>query len=116
MATTHAGSAARSAARTADPIRDAVSRLLERLPAREDCTVLVDFLEDDLREGLNALGDVEAHFTDVLDALRSDHLGPIALIEASEDIDVLRRLEYLLVVVAQLRRRLSMAAGKLREG
>jgi hypothetical protein len=50
----------------------------------------------------------------VLEALDSDALSPIALIEASDDIAVLRRLEYLMVVVSQLRRRLSQAAGKLR--
>lgn len=77
--------------------------------------MLVDFLEDDLREGLGAIAEVEAHFADVIDALQSDRVSPIALIEASEDLETLRRLEYLLVVVAQLRRRLSQAAGKLRD-
>ena len=98
-----------------DPIQSAVRGLRRVLPRREDCEVLIDFLEDDLREGLGALADVEAHFTDVLEALDADALSPIALIEASDDIAVLRRLEYLLVVVSQLRRRLSQAAGKLHQ-
>jgi hypothetical protein len=99
--------------RAPDPLREAVSRLAQALPARADAQVLLDFLEDDLREGLGALGDVEAHFTDVLDALRAPRLSPSALLEAGEDLLALQRLEYLLVVVSQLRRRLSQAAGLL---
>jgi hypothetical protein len=96
-----------------DPIRAAVERLASALPAREDSRVLVDFLEDDLREGLSAIGDLEAHFTDILDALRSPRLSPVALLEVSEDLRTLERLEYLMVVVSQLRRRLSQAAGRI---
>jgi|SRR5579871_3926012 len=102
--------------RQTDPIRQAVERLRAALPAREDCTVLADFLEDDLREGLMALNEVEAHFTDVIDAVGAPRPSPIGLLQASEDLHVLRRVEYLLVVVAQLRRRLSQAAGKLHQG
>lgn len=101
--------------RSVDAIRESVERLEDRLPAREDTAVMLDFLEDDLREGLDAIADIEAHFTDVLDALRSDKPSPIRLMEAAEDFRVLNRLEYLMVVVAQLRRRLSQAAGKLHE-
>jgi hypothetical protein len=97
-----------------DPIREAAKRLLGVLPAREDSRVLVDFLEDDLREGFDAIADVEAHFVEVLDALRADHLTPLGLLDASEDLRVLQRLEYLLTVVSQLRRRLSQAAGRVR--
>lgn len=97
-----------------DPIAVAAHRLKEALPAREDCQVLVDFLEDDLREGLAAVADVEAHFTDILDALRADRLRPISLLDVAEDYRVLERLEYLMVVVSQLRRRLSQGAGKLK--
>lgn len=97
-----------------DPIREAVARLVAALPEREDSKVLVDFLEDDLREGLGAIAEVEAHFTDILDALRADRVSPISLINASEDYRVLERLEYLMVVVSQLRRRLAQAAGKVR--
>lgn len=98
-----------------DSLREAVRRLAALLPAREDSTVLIDFLEDDLREGLAAIGDVEAHFTDILDALQSARVTPITLLDASDDLRVLQRLEYLMVVVSHLRRRLSMAAGKLRD-
>ncbi len=103
--------------RAPDPLREAVARLAEALPERADAAVLLDFLEDDLREGLGALGDVEAHFTDVLDALRAPRLSPAALLEVGDDLLALQRLEYLLGVVSQLRRRLSQAAGLLhREG
>jgi hypothetical protein len=99
-----------------DPVRDAVQRLARALPARTDAAVLVDFLEDDLREGLDALGDVEAHFADVLDALESRQLSARVLVDAGDDLRALQRLEYLLTVVTQLRRRLSQAAGMMRQG
>jgi hypothetical protein len=99
--------------RAPDPLREAVGRLADALPERADATVLLDFLEDDLREGLGALSDVEAHFTDVLDALRASRLSPVALLEAGDELHALQRLEYLHGVVSQLRRRLSQAAGML---
>ncbi|MCA2981946.1 MAG: hypothetical protein INH41_20780 [Myxococcaceae bacterium] len=113
MPTTHAAPRHLSLSRSVDAIRESVERLEERLPRREDASVMLDFLEDDLREGLDAIAEVEAHFTDVLDVLRRDDTTPIQLMEAAEDFRVLSRLEYLMVVVAQLRRRLSQAAGTL---
>lgn len=101
--------------RSVDAIRESVDRLERLLPDREDSAILLDFIEDDLREGLDAISEVEAHFTDVLDALRAEKPSPISLLEAAEDFRVLNRIEYLMVVVAQLRRRLSQAAGKMRE-
>lgn len=100
--------------RSVDAIKESVDRLERFLPEREDCAVLLDFLEDDLREGLDAVADVEAHFTDVLDTLRNERPTPIGLLEAAEDFRVLNRLEYLMVVVAQLRKRLAQSAAKLR--
>lgn len=97
--------------RRADPVRVAMERLAHSLPARTDANVLVDLLEDDLREGLDALGDVEAHFTDLLDTLRTEDLSPVALLEAGEDLRVLQRVDYLHHVIVQLRRRLSQAAA-----
>lgn len=101
--------------KSVDAIRESVDRLERFLPDREDSQVLLDFLEDDLREGLDALVEVESHFTDVLDLLRNERPTPLRLVEAAEDFRVLNRLEYLMVVVAQLRRRLAQAAGKMRE-
>ncbi|MBZ4416974.1 hypothetical protein [Myxococcus sp. RHSTA-1-4] len=97
--------------RRADPVRVAMERLAHSLPARADAAVLVDLLEDDLREGLDALGDVEAHFTDLLDTLRTENLSPVALLEAGEDLRVLQRLDYLHHVIVQVRKRLSQAAS-----
>jgi hypothetical protein len=102
--------------RRADPVRVAAERLAHALPARTDATVLVELLEDDLREGLDALGDVEAHFTDLLDTLRTETLTPAALLEAGEDLRVLQRLDCLHDTLVQLRKRLSQAAGLAREG
>ncbi len=113
MAMTHSA-AAMPLSRSVDAIRESVDRLERFLPDREDSQVLLDFLEDDLREGLDALAEVEAHFTDVLDLLRSERPTPIRLVDAAEDFRVLNRLEYLMVVVAQMRRRLAQAAGKMR--
>ncbi|XXF75853.1 hypothetical protein P2318_22695 [Myxococcaceae bacterium GXIMD 01537] len=101
---------------TADPVREAVARLARALPARTDSAVLLELLEDDLREGLDALGDVEAHFTDVLEALQGAGRSPRALVDAADDARVLQRLDYLVLVVTQLRRRLSRAAGMMRHG
>ncbi len=101
--------------RSVDAIKESIDRLETYLPEREDSAVLLDFLEDDLREGLDAIAEVEAHFTDVLDVLRNEAPSPIRILDAAEDFRVLNRLEYLMVVVAQLRRRLSQAAGKLHE-
>ncbi|MHB8873717.1 MAG: hypothetical protein ACYC8T_08525 [Myxococcaceae bacterium] len=115
MATPHAASLS-ALSHSVDAVGEAVDRLEAVLPKREDSVVVVDFLEDDLREGLEAVAEVEAHFTDLLDTLRSDRLSPITLLEAADDYRVLNRLEYLTVVVAQMRRRLSQAAGKLKNG
>ena len=100
--------------RSVDAIRESIERLEKFLPAQEDSEVLLDFIEDDLREGLDAVAEVEAHFTDVMELLRTEKPTPIRLLEAAEDFRVLNRLEYLMVVVAQLRRRLSQAAGRVR--
>ena len=100
--------------RRADPLQQAVARLGRALPARADASVLVYFLEDDLREGLDALEDVEAHFADVLTALRSGAPHPLSLVEAGDDAQVLQRLLVLEGAVTRIRRRLSQAAGMLR--
>ncbi len=100
--------------RPRDTVREAIDRLEAALPRREDSQVLIDFLEDDLREGLAAVAEVEAHFTDVLDTLRGGPLTPIALLEASDDLRVLQQIELLHTAVSHLRRRMSQAAGRLK--
>ena len=75
-----------------DPLREAMENLIRALPSRTDAAVLVDLLGDDLREGLDALGDVECHFADVLDAMRMERPSPITLISVGEDQLILHRL------------------------
>ncbi|EPX63686.1 hypothetical protein D187_006095 [Cystobacter fuscus DSM 2262] len=99
----------------ADPLRQSMLYLAHLLPERADATVMMDFLEDDLREGLDALSDVEAHFTELLEALRPEAVCPRGLIEAGDDLLVQERLELLMDVVMRLRRRLSQAAGLMRQ-
>ncbi len=107
--------ASESLTETVDEIGEAVDRLEQLLPARDENAAVLDFLEDDLREGLEAAAEVEAHFTEILEVLRSDEVSPRALVDAAEDFRVLNRLEYLMVVVAQLRRRMCQAAGRVEE-
>lgn len=105
--------AVQSVSQSVDAIRESVQRLEELLPERDDSAAVLGFIEDDLREGLDALGDVEAHFTDIMDALRSPRVTPVSLLEVSEDYRVLKRIETLMLVVEQLRRRLGQAAAQL---
>jgi hypothetical protein len=97
----------------ADPLRHAVEQLGHALPERADATVLLELLEDDLREGLDALGDVEAHFTDVLEALGAD--SALSLVDAGDDYRVRQRLDLLVDVVTRVRRRLAQAAMLMRQ-
>jgi hypothetical protein len=97
-----------------DPLQQAMANLGQSLPARADSTVLLDFLEDDLREGLDALGDVESHFSEVLEALQSRRVSPMSLLDVGNDYLVLQRLAVLEDAVTRVRRRLSQAAGLLR--
>lgn len=117
MSTSVAAFAVPATSRSAseNPLREAMENLARVLPARTDAAVLVDLLGDDLREGLDALGDVECHFADVLDAMRMERPSPINLISVGDDQLVLERLEVLVGVVSQVRRRLSQAAGMMRQ-
>ncbi|MCP3103185.1 hypothetical protein LZ198_30325 [Myxococcus sp. K15C18031901] len=101
--------------RQADPVRVATERLARALPSRTDATVLVDLLEDDLREGMDALGDVEAHFTDLIETLRAGSLSPASLVNSGDDVRVLERLDDLHDLVLQVRKRLSQAAALARQ-
>jgi hypothetical protein len=97
-----------------DAIGASLARLEAHLPRREDSAVLLDFLEDDLREGLRAIADVESHFTDIVELLSEGRPTAIRLLEVADDFRALSRLEYLFVVVSQLRGRLAQAAGQLK--
>jgi hypothetical protein len=98
-----------------DPLREAMENLARALPERSDAAVLVDLLGDDLKEGLDALGDVECHFADVLDAMLLPRPSPATLIGVSDEQLVLERIEVLVRVVTSTRRRLSQAAGMMRQ-
>jgi hypothetical protein len=117
MSTSVAAFAVPATSRSAseNPLREAMENLARVLPARTDAAVLVDLLGDDLREGLDALGDVECHFADVLDSMRMERPSPFTLISVGDDQLVLERLEVLDRVVTQVRRRLSQAAGMMRQ-
>ena len=97
-----------------DAVKQSVDRLESMLPRREDNAVLLDFLEDDLRESLDAVSDVEEHFSSLLQSLSSQPLSAPKLVDLADDRRVLQRLEYLIVVASQLRRRLTQAAGRLK--
>ena len=99
----------------ADPVQQALESLEHVLPRRADATVLMDFLEDDLREGFDALGELEEHFSGVLEALQPGTLCPVALLQAGDEQLVLKRLEVLMETVVRVRRRLSQAAGMMRQ-
>ena len=111
---TFAAALSRPSTPRSDPLREAVESLSAALPARADAAVLVELLEDDLREGLDALGDVEAHFSEVIEALGAEQPSPIALLSVADEQRVLQRLDTLMGVVTQVRRRLSKASGLLR--
>jgi len=113
MAMTQQAPSAVPLSRAVDAIRESVSRLEAALPAGDDTAALLDFLEDDLREGLQAIAEVESHFGDILEVLREERPTPVRLLEVADDFRALSRLEYLFVVVSQLRKRLSQAAGRM---
>jgi hypothetical protein len=98
-----------------DPLGEAMENLARALPARADAEVLVDLLGDDIRQGLDAMGDVECHFADVLDAMRMERPSPMTLVSMGDDQLVLERIEVLVSAVSQIRRRLSRAAGMMRQ-
>ncbi len=90
---------------------EAVRRRLFR-PTDTD-RVLADFIEDDFREGLHALADVDAYFADLLLAIASD-APPADLVANADDFIAQERLEYLATVIAGLRRRIGELALRSR--
>jgi hypothetical protein len=97
-----------------DVLAHASGRLLQSMPARADAQVLVDLVEDDLREALAAVEEVHGHFSDIIDALVSSRrLTPSVLVEVSDEQRVVDQLDSLIGVASQLRRRLSEAASKI---
>lgn len=113
MVTTQTALASKPLSRSVDAIGQSVARLQTYLPTQETTDVLMDFLEDDLREGLAAVDAVESHFTDILDLLANEPLSAHALVQAADDLRAMSRLEHLVGLVARVRQRLNQAAGRL---
>jgi hypothetical protein len=99
-----------------DGLGAAMRRLKSRLPLGTDSEVLIDLLSDDLEQGLTQVADVENHFSEIVEALSRESLSAVRLVELSENLQVLDRLEHLNQLAQQIRRRLSQAAGKIRWG
>jgi hypothetical protein len=92
----------------------AVEALRQRLAgstAREH--VVLDFLEDDLREARDALAGVAAFLGDVEDALRDEVPSPERLSTLARAIDPTAQVDYLQSVLASVRRRLSQVAARM---
>jgi hypothetical protein len=94
-----------------EEIRAIIGRLRARMRRANDPDPLhLEFIEDDLREGGAALEEVEAFFADVLRLLSSPEARAADLVDLADDTTVLDRLDYLVVVVNNLRRRLMHIA------
>lgn len=92
----------------------AVEALRQRLAggtAREH--VVLDFLEDDLREASAALAGVAAYLANVEGALADEAPSPERLLSLARSIDPAEQVDYLQTVLASLRRRLSQVAARM---
>ncbi len=93
---------------------NAVEALRQRLAggtAREH--VVLDFLEDDLREARTALATVAAYLANVEGALADEAPSPERLVSLARAIDPAERIDYLQTVLASVRRRLSQVAARM---
>lgn len=98
-----------------DPIARGVRRLTTRLPERDESRVLADFLEDDLREGLDAVEGLQEHFLEVMMALEEGELSPVLLLDVGDPSRALGQVERLISILPELRRRLSRAAALMHQ-
>lgn len=98
---------------SSDDIREALKSLRSRMRRANDPDPLhLEFIEDDLREGALALEEVEAFFADVLRLLSSRETRGADMVDLADDTAVLDRLDYLVVVVNNLRRRMLHLASR----
>jgi hypothetical protein len=107
---------ARTIVRAAEAPGDAgaVERLRQRLAgstAREH--VVLDFLEDDLREVRAALAAVAAYVANVEAALADGVPSPQRLLSLAQGRGPAERVEYLQAVLASARRRLAQVAARM---
>ena len=98
-----------------DPIARAVGRLARSLPEREDAKVLSDFVDDHLREGLEAVEGLQDHFLELITALDEGEISPALMIDVGDPARALGHVERLISVLPELRRRLSRAAALMHE-
>jgi hypothetical protein len=98
----------------APAVPSAVESLRRRLAgstAREH--VVLDFLEDDLREARAALAGVTAFLDEVEAALGGEAPSPDRLCALAGASHPLERVDYLQTVLASVRRRLSQVAARM---
>lgn len=97
-----------------DEVHAAIEHLRGRFFRRRgQDQVLVDFLEDELREGQQAVDAVAAYFDEVLATLRDRETTAAGLIDLADDSAVLDRLEDLEAAVGNLRKRLLKVAARV---
>jgi hypothetical protein len=92
----------------------AVEALRQRLAgstAREH--VVLDFLEDDLRESRAALAAVAAYLANVEGALAAEAPAPEQLVALARAVDPIAQVDYLQTVLASARRRLAQVAARM---
>lgn len=90
---------------------EALRRRLAGSTAREH--VVLDFLEDDLREARAALSAVAAFLANVEGALADEAPSPERLLSLARSIDPAEQVDYLQSVLASARRRLSQVAARM---
>lgn len=95
-----------------EAIGEAMERLRRRMRRATDDPVRVELLEDDLREGLKTTDEVKEFFDEVLTLLASPDARGHDLVDLADDPQILDRLDYLVVVVNNLRRRLMQVAAR----
>ncbi|MGC4115402.1 MAG: hypothetical protein QM765_12520 [Myxococcales bacterium] len=95
-----------------DAIREVVLRLRRQTRRQGDDPVRVDLLEDDLREGLKTVELVREYIDDVLTLLANPDTRARDIIDIADDSQVIDNLDYLVVVVNNLRRRLVQIATR----
>lgn len=94
--------------------RTAGEALRRALASRTDGSVLSALVEDDLRAALGGLEALHAHLEELVEALLAARPTPLGLIEAADDAQAQAALESLEGSLSSLRRRLALAAARLR--
>lgn len=94
--------------------RTAGESLRRALAFRTDGNVLSALVEDDLRSALGGLEALHAHLESLVEALLASRPTPLGLIEAADDAQAQTALQTLEGSLDSLRRRLALAAVRLR--